>query len=296
MSLQVLRLAAGSTFQDQGRPGFRRFGVAPGGAFDRESYRLALALVGRSSGEALEIPIPGAEFEVREPDRLAIVGAGCPISLNELTVPPQSAFPVSPGDRLKVGPADQGVRIYLASARGWILPERLGSITGAPAAPVLICRAKRDGASSHARLAAKPNSLRNGPIRILPGPQAHPEDLHELSHRHFQVSLSSNRMGIRLEGGEFQARGELTSEPSVAGVVQLAPSGELLIHGPDGPTIGGYPKIAVVIDADQDRLAQLRPTAEVGFEVVDIHVARTLSQERAARLEAAIRELRAAMG
>jgi allophanate hydrolase len=28
---------------------------------------------------------------------------------------------------------------------------------------------------------------------------------------------------------------------------------------PDGPTVGGYPKIAVVVSGDLGRLAQLRP-------------------------------------
>jgi len=119
------------------------------------------------------------------------------------------------------------------------------------------------------------------------------EDLNEFVHRPFRVSLKSNRMGVRLEGGEFRARGELTSEASVAGAVQLAPSGELLVHGPDGPTIGGYPKIAVVIDADLDRLGQLRATAEVRFEVVEPTEARELRREREARIEAMVREVRA---
>lgn len=297
MSLRILRLAAGSSFQDFGRPGFRRYGVAPGGAFDRESYRLAMALVGRSEGVAVEIPIPGADFEVMEADRLALVGAVCAVSRNEEPVPSQATFPVAAGDRLKIGPADQGVRVYLASARGWSVGKRLGSASGiVPSSELTADLSSVTSNQGRARLASVPESLTSHQLRILPGPQAGLEDLNELVHRTFRVSLNSNRMGVRLEGGGFRVRGERPSEASVAGAVQLAPSGELLVHGPDGPTIGGYPKIAVVIDADLDRLAQLRPTSEVQLEVVDPHSAKELGQEREARIEKVVRDLRISRG
>jgi allophanate hydrolase len=38
--------------------------------------------------------------------------------------------------------------------------------------------------------------------------------------------------------------------------------------GPDGPTTGGYPKIATVIGADLWRLAQLAPGDTVRFRAV----------------------------
>ncbi len=49
------------------------------------------------------------------------------------------------------------------------------------------------------------------------------------------------------------------SEPSILGAIQVTPSSELLIHGPDGPTLGGYPKLGAIIQADLSTLAQLRP-------------------------------------
>ena len=37
------------------------------------------------------------------------------------------------------------------------------------------------------------------------------------------------------------------------------------MFGPDHPVTGGYPVVAVVVDADTDRLAQLRPGEQVRF-------------------------------
>jgi allophanate hydrolase subunit 2 len=52
---------------------------------------------------------------------------------------------------------------------------------------------------------------------------------------------------------------ELPSEPLVRGSVQLPPSGRPVIFGPDHPTTGGYPVVAVLNEDSSDRLAQCRP-------------------------------------
>jgi allophanate hydrolase subunit 2 len=55
---------------------------------------------------------------------------------------------------------------------------------------------------------------------------------------------------------------------------------------PDGPTVGGYPKLAVVIGPDLGRLAQSNPGEEVRFRRVSVEEA-----EAAYRRE--VEELRA---
>jgi allophanate hydrolase subunit 2 len=66
--------------------------------------------------------------------------------------------------------------------------------------------------------------------------------------------------------------------------------------GPDGPTIGGYPKIAVVIDADLDRVGQLRPSDAVRFKAVEVETALEVRRQRAERIERATAMLRLASG
>ena len=48
----------------------------------------------------------------------------------------------------------------------------------------------------------------------------------------------------------------------------------------DHQPTGGYPRIATVIDADQDRLAQLRPGSEVRFAPVTLADAHALLRPR----------------
>ncbi len=50
----------------------------------------------------------------------------------------------------------------------------------------------------------------------------------------------------------------------------------------DGPTTGGYPKIASVISADLDRLAQCDPGGCLRFEAVTVARAHALLRQRLA--------------
>jgi allophanate hydrolase subunit 2 len=93
------------------------------------------------------------------------------------------------------------------------------------------------------------------------------------------VSTRLDRVGIRLDGHRSAHTVELPSEPACVGCIQITPDGTPIILGPDGPTIGGYPKAAVVISADLDRLGQLRPGQNVEFEAVSLDEARRLYRE-----------------
>ena len=61
--------------------GLRRYGVPPGGAFDRESMMLANALLHRPpDAPVLELVLMGATLDVLEHCNVAVVGASSPIS------------------------------------------------------------------------------------------------------------------------------------------------------------------------------------------------------------------------
>ena len=101
-------------------------------------------------------------------------------------------------------------------------------------------------------------------LELLPGPRTDwLADAGALATT-WTVSPDSNRVGIRLTGtvldrSPSRVGAELPSEPLVRGAVQLPPSGQPVIFGPDHPTTGGYPVVAVLTEAASDRLAQCRP-------------------------------------
>lgn len=233
----------------QGHPRLRgrAFGVPPAGAFDTESLRIANVLVGNSPWEAgLELGSGSLKIEAIDPTFVAIVGAA-----------ENASFRMAPGE----------VRSVLAGIRtGQSGESRI------PGARSYIAIAPDRGQMPR-RLVEFPQSLTRRTLRYVPlRPQAIPGEV--------TVSRMCDRAGIRLEERAVTHEIELPSEPVTPGVIQWTPSGQLIVLGPDGPTIGGYPKIGVICRADMNALGQLYPGDKFCLSPID----------KAAAIEASFRE------
>ena len=68
----------------------------------------------------------------------------------------------------------------------------------------------------------------------------------------------------------------IKSEGLIKGVIQVPADGKPIIMLSDHGTIGGYPKIGVVISADYDKLVQLPPGSKIRFKEVDLSSAENL--------------------
>ena len=77
-------------------------------------------------------------------------------------------------------------------------------------------------------------------------------------------------MGARLTGPPLLRSDDdsAPSTPMVRGAIQVPASGAPIVLGPDHPTIGGYPVLAVVIAADLGSFAARRVGARVRFRAV----------------------------
>ena len=62
----------------------------------------------------------------------------------------------------------------------------------------------------------------------------------------------------------------------IKGVIQVPADGNPIIMLSDHGTIGGYPKIAVVISADYDKLVQLSPGSKIKFQKIELTDAENL--------------------
>jgi allophanate hydrolase subunit 2 len=88
-----------------------------------------------------------------------------------------------------------------------------------------------------------------------------------LFQNEYQVTESINRVGMRLSGPklEWNANQRLASEGVVIGAIQIPVDGMPLIFGPDHPTTGGYPVVAVISRSSLNILAQTAPGTMVRF-------------------------------
>ena len=309
-ALEIIQCSPGISVQDAGRSGYRRFGVSTAGAMDRRSLALANILVGnRADAAALELPLSGATFHIMGgPVLVAACGPGTTLAVSGQPVPEHTSVLAVGGDTVTVGAPREGVYSYLAVEGGIKTAPVLGSrsfhrrsgIGGDVLSPG--DRLPCDGSSAGAPLSFR-ESMRYGGaedgIRIVAGPQA--EFFEEgiwsgfLSAR-YRISPQADRMGLRLDGpGLKSARGhDILSEGVAPGSIQVPGDGHPIVLGRDCQTSGGYPKIATVISADLDRLAQIPIGGEVNFRLVS-HADALDAARRSARwrdaLEAAVKSV-----
>ena len=88
----------------------------------------------------------------------------------------------------------------------------------------------------------------------------------------FLITNLTDRMGMRLKGFGLEniKSSNIRSEGIVKGVIQVPPDGHPIIMLSDYGTIGGYPKIANVVSADYDKLAQKIPSTKIKFKCIDL--------------------------
>jgi antagonist of KipI len=301
MSLTVLSPGLCSLLADAGRPSSRSLGVPVGGAADRAAWQLGNALVGNPPDAlALEVTLAGPTLRAEHPTLAVLFGAPFEPRLNGEPVPAGITLQLHPGDTLAVGGTPAGARAYLCVAGGFDGPTVLGSrcsLDPIAAGTTLVCPPSdgRVGRSlpeltSHALLTLSP--CHRVTLSALDGPQAG-WFAHGFFGRDYTVTPASNRMGLRLAGDPLdRTPGELASEPVAPGAVQVTNDGRPVVLGVDGQTIGGYPKVAHVVRADLDRLAQLRPGDRVRFARVTLDQAAELAHERAEQLRGWLVRLR----
>lgn len=291
MRLRLHEVYGYATLQDAGRSGWLAQGVAPAGPFDRESASLANALVGNPEGTAvIELGLGTLVFDTPEGGTLGIAGAEGRLIVDGRPRDIPGRVTLRAGALVELGVRFLGSRLYVAVPGGFEGSLQLGSVSGTAVKSRATLRGGDGDPTQDVRLAAPPESLKHPVLRVLPGPRcdAVPPIPWEGEWR---VRAASDRVGVRLKGASPPHGVELPSEPMCVGAVQATPAGGLLILGPDGPTVGGYPHVATVIDADLDRVGQLRPRDVLRFELVDAEGAAEAAGERRKRMHLVRRQL-----
>jgi len=94
----------------------------------------------------------------------------------------------------------------------------------------------------------------------------------------FLITNLVDRMGIRLKGPKLDniANTNIKSEGLVRGVIQVPADGNPIIMLSDHGTVGGYPKIGVIISADLDLIGQLTPGTKINFKEVSLEEAQNI--------------------
>ena len=291
-ALRILAPGPSATIQDLGRPGWFSAGVGVSGAADTDSLRLANRLVGNDEGAAgIECVLGGLQVEAIEMVTLAVTGAPAPITVDGIPVDHASVVRLEPGQRLALGLAATGLRVYLAVRGGLAVEPVLGSrsrdtLAGLGPEPLTAGDELPVGPEpigSPLTGIAPLTPMTNDPVvvRVQLGPRAdwfaQPEDLFVGG---WSLTDRLDRIGARLarsgwDGGKDGQQGcpaltrrdsrELPTEGMPLGAIQVPPSGEPVVFLADHPITGGYPVIGVVLGADIPLVAQARPGQHLIF-------------------------------
>lgn len=258
MSFEIVEVNGLATFQGAPVWGRRHFGVPEGGAWDRTALRAANSVLGNDQ-DAVAIELSLARLVLKAKRSVSVATAGAPARVQVANAERSDGEPVlvEEGQICEIGVPSAGARVYVA-VPGGVEPHLRGK------------RAERgmnfEGGSGAESVIRKPGNYRFAPLdsfEIIPfGDEPLPE---ELTNSAFTVGFQSNRVGLRLSGPCLALRPEGASEPACHGTLQLDNSGAIIILGPDGPTLGGYPKLAVVASHHLDDLGQLRPGDPIRF-------------------------------
>lgn len=312
--IEVVKAPPFATVQDLGWRSGRAMGLPQSGAMDRELLQDANRCVGNAPGSAaLEWALGPGSLRFGRASVLSVL-EDADLRVNG-TAPPRGALHLPAGAVVEIVPGRRDRFVYVAVRGGIDVPAMLGSRStylpggfgghegrrlksgdrlpiGAAdsviAEPqVVIARPQRTDAA--AGVIARPQRGRGDPagellLGVTRGPQWDRFD--EKARTAFfagayMVTPACDRMGYRLQGPAVLARDKATlpSEAACPGAVQLPDDGQPIVLMPDGPTVGGYPKLAVVIGTDLGKLAQCQPGRTVRFVEVSSDKLRGSSAE-----------------
>ncbi|MHA7288842.1 5-oxoprolinase subunit B/C family protein [Arthrobacter sp. MDT3-24] len=237
-----------------------------------------LAVAGAPSALTVVTPsdVPDSDAAEDEADRSAFDR-----SEQVREVPMATAFALLDGEILTIGAPERGFRSYLAIRGGAAADAVLGSrstdtMSGIGPAPLAAGQLLGAGAATSSNVVGNPELQPDFPdtgvtvLEIVPGPRDDWFDaaaLESLCAQDWAVTPRSNRVGMRLDGQPLSRSrdGELPSEGTMAGALQIPPEGQPVLFLADHPITGGYPVIGVVVDHQLDLAAQVPIGGSIRF-------------------------------
>ncbi len=274
---KVLKTGVLDIIVDAGRFMAGHYGLVRSGYLDTRSASIANKLLANPyNAPLLEMHYQGPTLEVLRDSVVAFFGFGMKVMLNGQDVEGGSSFKVSKGDTLTFPSTGEGKTAYLSVSDGFQSDSFLGS-----------CSVDTKGALGQALqiddiLGTNSLKIKRAGFSFQPYQQhqkivtlhiystdteKNTTAIETLCANPFTV-LQADRMGIRFSGDAVPG-GELISEATQLGALQISPSGMPLLLLNDRGTLGGYSKPAVVMPEDLPKVAQLTSGQQVRFKEIN---------------------------
>ena len=295
---EILRPGTNTTIQDKGRSHLYHIGITISGAMDQRIFILSNALVNNDLNEGtLEFAYQGPLLKLKNGSvNFAITGnVNFNILRENSTIEEGKCYQnylLNNEDQIDIISTKNSVFGYLAIEGGFEIEKvwdsysinnkaKIGPNDGEKfsAGEKIYIRKSKVENFMEKKIDYK-DSLEKS-IRVIKGTNFNyfsEEAKNKFFKDEYLVTNLSDRMGMRLEGSKLDniVSSNIKSEGLVKGVVQVPADGNPIILFSDHGSIGGYPKIAVVITADHDKAAQLIPGSKIKFKEVNLDEAEKL--------------------
>ena len=293
---EVLRPGINTTFQDLGRKNLYHIGIPFSGAMDNRNFILANAIAGnKENTPVIEFAYQGPLLKFKgEKINFNITGN---VSFNLIKKEEQiegncyENYTLEEGDQLDILSTNKSVYGYLAISGNFEVQFQWGSCSTNTKANVGANDGKKiekdqlieilDTHSHNSKRKLEYVSSKIEYIRVIKGTNFNyfsDEGKKFFFEKEFKVTKLTDRMGMRLEGPKIEniVDTNIKSEGIIKGVIQVPADGNPIIMFSDHGTIGGYPKIGVVISSDYDKLVQLPPGSKIKFKSIELDEAENL--------------------
>ena len=293
---EIKRAGINTTFQDQGRSNLYHIGIPFSGAMDNRNFQISNKLVGNETNS------PVIEFAYQGPllkyfgDNIKCAIAGDVKFIirkndNDIEGNCYQSFTLENGDEIDIITTNKSVYGYLAISGEFDLEYQWSSCSINTKANIGSNNGKRIEDTQKIYISKINKDLNDKKlnyintkiekIRVIKGTNFNyfsEEGKNIFFDKEFVISKLSDRMGMRLDGPKIEniVDTNIKSEGLIKGVIQVPADGNPIIMLSDHGTIGGYPKIGVVISADYDKLVQLTPGSKIKFQEVELSSAETL--------------------
>ena len=297
-NFEVIRSGINTTYQDFGRKNLYHIGVPFSGAMDNRNYLISNKLVNNKINSAvIEFAYQGPMLKFNgESTTFAITGDvnfNIKRKKNSILEKGNSyqTYNLKSGDEIDILSTNRSVYGYLAIAGNIDVnlfgnscstntKAKIGSNNGEKIKKGdKIFFSNSDGKTQIKKLNYINTKIEQ--IRVIRGTNYDyfsKESKNIFFKNEFNVTKLTDRMGMRLEGNKIKniVDTNIKSEGLIKGTIQIPADGNPIIMLSDHGTIGGYPKIGVVISADYDKLVQIVPGSKIKFKEVSLSDAEKL--------------------
>jgi len=295
---EILRSGINTTVQDKGRNHMYHIGIAVSGAIDQRNYKLSNKLVNNDLSEAvIEFAYQGPLLKLKNGKiNFSVTGnVFFKIIRKNSSVEDGICYKnyiLEGEDQLDILSTKNTVYGYLSVNGGFKLEKiwnsystntkaNIGSNNGKKYSTEDKIFIKNSNLQINKETKINYSQFQDNIIRVIKGTNFDffsSKAQNIFFKQEFSVTKLTDRMGIRLNGHKLEniVSTNIKSEGLVRGAIQVPADGNPIIMLSDHGTIGGYPKIGVIISADLDRVGQLTPGSIINFKEVSLEEAQNI--------------------